>query len=70
MEKADDALSMQSATRIAKRIRDYWFERGHIVNVWIEPTGIKLGGLKKQYRLHQVRSNLTNGLPVDQRCAR
>ena len=60
MTEADDYLTMEGATRLASRIRDYWSARAEAVRVWVEP--IKRAGLDD--RAYQVRSDLVGGLPA------
>ncbi|MDE2096291.1 MAG: hypothetical protein KGL39_03530 [Patescibacteria group bacterium] len=51
-------LDLEGASRLRKRLIEYWHSRGHTnVHVSIVP------GNYRQFSLYGIRSNLVNGLP-------
>ena len=57
-------LSIDGASLLARRIRDFWFDKGYFqIGVWVEPIKVVMQGDVTPKTLYQVRSNLHNGLP-------
>jgi len=59
-----DHLSETGARELAARIREFWRQRGHRVNVWTEAVRIESKGNQKPFTYHIVRSDLFAGLPL------
>jgi hypothetical protein len=62
-----DWLTSLHAGELASQIQGHWRDTGHPnVFVWAEPVHLKLN----KRNIHQVRSNLVNGLPPGNRAGR
>jgi hypothetical protein len=57
-----DHLSETGARELATRLREFWRQRGHRVNVWTERVELGAKGGQKQFNV--VRSDLFAGLPL------
>jgi hypothetical protein len=64
-----DHLSSGGAEQLAARVREYWRQRGHAVDVWTERVEIVTEGVAKPFVFHVVRSNLFCGLPLPEKKA-
>jgi hypothetical protein len=63
MTRVPDRLVERSSTPdgalfLAERLRDFWRDRGHAVDVWVECVFVPGG-----HAVFVVRSTLVNGLP-------
>jgi hypothetical protein len=64
---AGEYLTIDGAAKLAGMIRRFWFDKGHLISVWVEPIRVKPAGADKSAgpsTFYQVRSNLVNGRPV------
>ena len=59
-----DHLSETGARELAARIREFWRQRGHRINVWTEAITLTAKGGQKPFVFHVVRSDLFAGLPL------
>lgn len=58
-----DTLSHKGALDLARRLQDYWHERGYAaVRFWAEPIGERFSKVGT-YDLYRVACNLVNGNP-------
>ena len=59
-----DHLSVTGARELAARVREFWRQRGHRVNVWTEAVTLEAKGGQKPFVHYAVRSDLFAGLPL------
>jgi hypothetical protein len=58
-----DSLNEKGAIALAKRLEQYWHERGHpAARFWAEPIGERFAKIGT-HDLYRVSCNLVNGLP-------
>ena len=60
MASPKDALTLERAETLARKIARYWRNRGHHVHVWAE----QVPGFADE-NIYQVRSDMVCGLPRD-----
>jgi hypothetical protein len=63
---AGEYLTIDGAAKLAGKIRSFWFDKGHMISVWVEPIRVKPAGANQSAgpsTFYQVRSNLVNGMP-------
>lgn len=62
-EDPQENLTQKGAMALAKRLEDYWHQRGFpAARFWTEPLGERFEKVGT-YEIYKVMSNLINGLP-------